>query len=340
MSGVNCHMLMTAGAPTPELKPDASVAWQRSRFWGAPKHSLLLSCVSHTSGKATFQCSLTSAGAAFLWDHRCELDVHAIIPWALHSNCGSLSLHVSCTCGACPRRKQSVVGRCRVQNRVLVPGTAFFEIGSAAVATLAGSEQPVQLCQLAIHSPKLLALAAENSCPSLLCSVDCRSGSLSIASPRVSALHHVTAQAAVAGATQLQTQNIRLIACLSPVSALAASMEPAQAGTMAQLAALHDGMAVGATAFGAHPASADAALHLGAADTALGEAPRVPVGLDSMLCGSQQSCLRSSSGWAIAGEYHPLCQNTLAIWEDNCLKDVNTGTAILELSAGTVACAG
>ena len=197
-------------------------------------------------------------------------------------------------------------GHCRVQGRELVPGTAFFEIGSAAAATLAGSEQPVQLSQLAIHSPKLLALAAEDSAPSLLCTVDCRSGTLSIASSGVSAPHHVTAKAAVAGATQLQTQTVRQIPCLLPVSALAASMEPAQTGTVAQLAALHEGMAVGAAAFGAHPAPADATLHLGAVDTVPGRAPRVPVGLDSMLCGGQRSCLRRSSGWAIAGEYLPL----------------------------------
>ena len=207
----------------------------------------------------------------------------------------------------CPSRsKQTVDGHCRVQDRVLVPGTAFFEIGSAAAATLAGSEQAVQLSQLAIHSPKLLALAAEESAPSLLCTVDCRSGSLSIASSGSSALCHVTAQAAVAAATQLQTHIVRQIPCLLPVSASAASMEPAQVGTMAQLSALHEGMAVGAAAFVAHPAQADAALHLGAVDALPGEAPRVPVGLDSMLCSGQQSCLHSSSGWAVAGENHPL----------------------------------
>ena len=206
------------------------------------------------------------------------------------------------------RSKQIVDGHCRVQGRALVPGTAFFEIGSAAAAAFVGSEQPVQLCQLVIHSPKRLALAAEDAGPSLLCTVDCRSGSLSIDSSGVSALCHVTAQAAVADPTQLQTHVVRHMPCLLPVSALAASMEPAQAGSMAQLSALHEGMAVGATAFVAHPAPADAALHLGAVGTSPGEAPKVPVGLDSMLCGgSQQPCLRSSSGWAIAGKFHPLC---------------------------------
>ena len=68
---------------------------------------------------------------------------------------------------------------------------------------------------------------------------------------------------------------------------------------IALLAPLVDPAAVGSSSFLAHPAHADAVLHLGAVDVAKTEPARVPVGLAALRC--QHNSFYQGREWTVAG---------------------------------------
>ena len=71
--------------------------------------------------------------------------------------------------------------QCRVQGKVLMPATGFFEIAASATAALADSAVGM-LTDLTILSPKILSLEAENAVGSMLsCSINMQ-GTLEILS--------------------------------------------------------------------------------------------------------------------------------------------------------------
>ena len=75
--------------------------------------------------------------------------------------------------------------------------------------------------------------------------------------------------------------------------------------TIARLAPVQDASAEGCSSFAAHPAQADAVLHLGAVETQRSNAARcamVPVGLAALM--SRNLIHRNNGhGWSIAGQY-------------------------------------
>lgn len=179
---------------------------------------------------------------------------------------------------------------------MLVPGTAFFELATAAAKAL--SERSLLITELSILSPKALPQALQDGSVAILqCAVDMQSGHLAIFSAGQS-ISHVTAIAATVAKVE------RLEKVPSGLSAILIKHKET-ACTVASLAGLHEPAAVGAAAFGAHPAPADAVLHLGAAYKTSEKGTLVPVGVGGLQCSGygKGECLRAGScGWALAGE--------------------------------------
>ena len=74
--------------------------------------------------------------------------------------------------------------------------------------------------------------------------------------------------------------------------------------------------AVGCEAFLAHPAPADATLHLGAVGGKPGGPTLVPAGLAGLRSGGQGGTQSMWSGWAVAGECCSLSTSLLRILSD------------------------
>lgn len=183
--------------------------------------------------------------------------------------------------------------RYRVHGRVLVPGTAFFEIAAVAAVALLPASQPL-LTALAIRSPKILTAA--DTTASLLCRVQ-TSGILEISSPG-NTIAHVTASLL----SPQQASRLNHVAALVPRVEHALQKPAQQSGAIAKLAGLHLPTAVGAEAYPAHPAPADAALHLGALLGRPGVPPGVPVAAGAVIAGGGSSHIsHASGGWAVAG---------------------------------------
>ena len=197
--------------------------------------------------------------------------------------------------------------RCRVNHQALFPGTAFFEVATAAATALCSSAEPDLvpcLTDATISAPKLLH--AKSNAPHaadpesvLECEVDWEQGG---AATRISMLTirsaskgtvHLRCGLAMLQAPESRQHSTSAVACLvRPKAALpkhmAADCPGSQRAILAAVAQPEDcGGVGGRSGFGVHPATADASLHLGAvASTGAGllaeAAPRpsrVPVAL-------------------------------------------------------------
>lgn len=183
-------------------------------------------------------------------------------------------------------------GGCRVQGRALMPGTAFFELASAAAASLA--DAAVHICGVSILTPKTLQPGEPGL--SLSCSISCANGMLKIHSPG-SPSPHLTAHVGCARASHTTSTAPQWTLLRSLVK------HSSQSCATARLAALSRPSDVGSEAFRAHPAPADSALHLGAIFERQGDTPRVPVGLTCLVTGDSTLLGHdTSNGWALAGE--------------------------------------
>ena len=160
----------------------------------------------------------------------------------------------------------------RVQSRVLLPGTAFFEIASAAAVTLcneAASLAPPAIASLALSSPKVLSQGAmDRAQNTVTCAVDCQTGSLTISSAG-SDQAHVSCRITICRG-KIAEEPSRTDPAASRQGLVAAALAAAwklpgsHGHTVAQLAGVVDAAAVGVGEYIAHPAPADATLHLGA----------------------------------------------------------------------------
>ena len=246
MSGVNAHMLLSVPARLADraLPQRLRLPWQRQRHWPLPSpHALLARCLPIGDD------SVGQPGAAVLF--ACEL-----------SSCRAAFLHDHC-----------------VSGRRLVPATALLELILAAGAALRedSAQSLPSLAGVAIQAHKLLSGAGPAGL--LRCRVGTRTGAAELASADGTA--HVRASfvamesggpapAALAGSPST-------LPMLGLRRAAEQAAGPARWYNFARLAA----SAADEAAWLAHPAAADAALHLSAVKvTGLTDsASRVPVGM-------------------------------------------------------------
>ena len=74
---------------------------------------------------------------------------------------------------------------CRIQDKALLPGTAFFEIAAASALHLVASNQPCLVVDLSILSPKELSITSNdhNKQEAIVeCHINLVTGKLSVAS--------------------------------------------------------------------------------------------------------------------------------------------------------------
>lgn len=201
-------------------------------------------------------------------------------------------------------------GACRVQGRVLVPGTAFFEMATAAAFSLAADSMhgSIALCAVSIQAGMVLSAPASPSrlqpqiqtaagSLELVCEVDSSSGTLAI---RSSAQVHVHAQICGMQGTELAAPSRRKAShgWYPRVHSKQLRVKAEQATMVARLAAVQHAASVGSEAYSAHPARADAMLHLGAVPGSgvQQQALHVPVGLAALHM--QHSPARTGNEWA------------------------------------------
>ena len=171
---------------------------------------------------------------------------------------------------------------CRVQGMALLSGTTFFEVCAASLGHLCEVDTVSSLqlvANLAIAAPKVLDAKPLANFLSVI--VQLTTGATSVITPEAST-PHVTATGG------LVATNARAPALPVPPSALAAcfghtAWRRNTGCSTACMDAVHDGSAVGAAAFRAHPAQADAALHLGAVRNRAGDATMIPVAVGALL---------------------------------------------------------
>jgi hypothetical protein len=283
MSGVNAHALLAAAggeAAAASLDPAGRLAWQLAAHWPVPLAHPLLSAAAAAAGAtgaARFGCNLGAARLAFLQDHR-------------------------------------------VAGRPLLPATCGFELLlAAAAAALEPAAQQAQQSQneqgglglsgVAIQSPKLLPMAAaarDAADAALVVELRVGSGAATVASPGGGA-PHVSGRACMLARPQPCSQagsSMPQLLRLPARAALAVTGGAPAAPARCNLARI---ASPGATAPGdgwhAHPAAADAALHLSAVAAAgeegSGGSSRVPVGVGAVLAaapGSSSGNSTTSSG--------------------------------------------
>jgi acyl transferase domain-containing protein len=279
LSGVNAHLLLTtATTAAPQPQQRASLPWQRQRFWPLP----LLSAV---------------------------LSAHLPSP-----DGGDRTVRLA----AQPHNSQALafLWDHRVQGRVLLPGTAMFELAAAAAAALSGdgslpaAARPT-LAALSIVSPKVLsALTGGGKVDSsqqaaaadvLLCEADTATGQVRVGSaPQGSSsaaapvhLKADTVSAIPAAMAAAGNQRQALASTASPLRQAVGSFSSKGSGstrsaghTLAQPQLPAPTAASHAESFLMHPAVADATLHLGAVHVAAGSSrvSRVPVGVAAYSC--------------------------------------------------------
>ena len=286
LSGVNAHLLLTtssAAAPQPQPQQQPTLPWQRQRFWPLP----LLSAV---------------------------LSAHLPSPAG-----GDRTVRLA----AQPRSSQALafLWDHRVQSRVLLPGTAMFELAAAAAAALAGdgllpaAAQPT-LAALSIISPKVLSAPTAGgnidgsqqaaAADVLLCEADTATGQVRVASAAQgsgSAAAPVHLKADIVLAAAAATPSAEYLG--QPMANTASTLQQAVgtlssqgsgssrgAGHMLAQPQLPAATADGhAESFIMHPAVADATLHLGAVHVAAGSSrvSRVPVGVAAYSCGASRT---------------------------------------------------
>lgn len=283
MSGVNAHLLLTAQSRSaPTLQRSMPLPWQRQRFWPAPLLSAMLAA------------HLPSSVAE---DHVTQLVAQP----------GS-------------RQGLAFLWDHRVQGRVLLPGTAMFELAAAAAAALTadgalpGAMQPM-LAALSIISPKVLSGLAQHgtavqanqqaaaASDTMLCEVDAVKGQLRIVSApqgpaAAAAPAHLKSDIVLANgpvavvsdrskpAPQRQLQSLHKTLQQAAGFAIVGSSRSAVGHTIAQPQLHAAAAAASADSFIMHPAVADAVLHLGAVhvDAGSSRVSRVPVGVAAYSC--------------------------------------------------------
>ena len=207
----------------------------------------------------------------------------------------------------------------RVQGRLLLPGTAMFELAAAAAAALAGDGSlPVAthptLAAVSILSPKVLsALAASSKADSseqaaadvLLCEADSATGQVRVASApqgsgSAAAPVHLRAAIVLATAAAMTSAGDSMQATANTASQLQQAVARLRtqddgsrrsAGHTVAQPQLPAATAVGhAESFVMHPAMADVTLHLGAVHVTAGSSKvsRVPVGVAAYSCGASK----------------------------------------------------
>ena len=306
MSGVNAHMLLSpAPAGDAPLEPAAAVTalpWQRQRYWPAPAPhplrlhvSLALAAAGLGGSTAQYSASFVGARSAFLRDH------------------------------------------C-ISGRLLVPATCFFELLLAAAATqredsLQRQLLPPGLAGVAIQAPKIMQpLAAEAEAgDTVLCTVHLTSGIADVAS--ADGITHVRSSIAAAPLEPVSQQQSSTAAHANTIALrqvlagrVAASSAPSSCGyNFAQLGGKCDGGTSGGNGWLAHPAVADAALHLSAVKVAglTDAASRVPVAVATVLA-------MPSSGSATPGQQWAASQLPLVAADDSALCTIRA-----QLAGGT-----
>lgn len=242
MSGVNAHMLLSAGAREGSSAAGAAplLPWQRQRYWPAAAPHPLLQLVSSMGSTAQFSCLFGSASSTFLRDH------------------------------------------C-ISGRLLVPAAAFFELLLAAAGSTAEDsakrQAQLSLTGVAILAPKILSREASAASDAVQVSLQLSSGTAEVLSADGSS--HVRGSVCAAA-----TLPVPLVAGSGIGASGAARLLLVCGQTSGAAPGRHNFAAIsGAAAFSsgsgwsAHPAAADAALHLAAVKVAgQGDgASRVPV---------------------------------------------------------------
>lgn len=274
MSGVNAHMLLSAGAREGSSAAGAAplLPWQRQRYWPAAAPHPLLQLVSIMGSTAQFSCLFGSASSTFLRDH------------------------------------------C-ISGRLLVPATAFFELLLAAAGSTAedSAKQQVQLSLtgVAILAPKILSQDASAASDAVQVSLQLSSGTAEVLSTNGSS--HVRGSVCAAAALP-----VPLVAGIGASGAARLLLVCGQ--TSGAAPGRHNFAAIsGAAAFSsgsgwsAHPAAADAALHLAAVKVAgQGDgASRVPVAVAAVAVAAASG--GSTQQWSaselpvVAADWSALC---------------------------------
>lgn len=262
MSGVNAHVLLMpveAGAAPPAAAATPALLWQRQRYWPtAAPHPLLLHCsiaAATSSGSAVgstarYSCSFVGTSSAFLRDH------------------------------------------C-IGGRLLVPASAFFELLAAAAATARDDSLQQRLAPslaaVAIQAPKILSqqptAAADAAQPDAVQVVlHLASGAAEVAS--ADGTVHVRSGVAAMPVAPVELSSTAgqptVMHALVSLQLVRSSGQPSCFYNFAQLSS--GSSSSGGSGWLAHPAPADASLHLSAVKVAglTDDKSRVPVAVASV----------------------------------------------------------
>lgn len=299
--GTNAHALV-ARAPQalPNTSRPAAASWQREGHWvGSPVHPLLHSC------------RLSGAGSP-----------------------RRAALQLDCQLSGTPRL--SFHWDHRVGGRVLFPGTAFFELATAAAKAASGRAGAASVALLAAAIPAPLQLPEGRHMKGqvavvLRVSVRLGTGALAVASsPAAFRQQHLTANAVVTGSVDALLGSVPQATGHSARSLFMArfSMPAQAAGCQAPAYAGIDNAAC-ASASHFHPASLDACLQLAAA---VGSALKVPAALGCLHVPDRLASPQlAAASWQQGGAVPADAPSLVEYWLTEPAGGFGLGLASLEL---------